>query len=269
VIRLIACDIDGTLLHGAQRDIDPAALREIGRLLDLGVRFCPASGRQYSSLRRLFAPVADRLTYLCENGAVLYGPGDPGPILGKVPMDRALALELAHAILDRPDCEVLISGANTSYLCPKAEDVVVHVRDFVGNNVALVPTPEGVEEDILKVSAYCLQGVGPVWPQLAPLGEGRCAAAVAGEKWVDFTCADKGVGLLRLCAALGIDPADTLAIGDNYNDLPMLEAAGRPYIMDNAAPDLRARFSRHCRRVEDILQTIPEREETNDDGCTV
>jgi hypothetical protein len=261
MIRLIACDIDGTLLFGAQREIAPAVFREIRRLLDRGVLFCPASGRQYSSMRRLFAPVADRLTYLCENGGVLYGPGDPGPVLDKVPLDRAFALELGHAILNTPDCEVLISGADTSYLCPKQGDMVPLIRDFVGNNVAVVSAPEDVGEDILKVSAYCRPGARTLWERLAPLGAGRCAAAVAGERWVDFTRADKGVGLTRLCAALGMDLAETAAIGDNYNDLPMLTLAGEPYIMDSAAPELLARFSRRCHRVEDTLREIAERRE--------
>ena len=47
-----------------------------------------------------------------------------------------------------------------------------------------------------------------------------------------------------------------MAFGDNFNDLPMLEAAGCPYIMDNAAPELRAKLPNHCRRVEDVLRTL-------------
>lgn len=56
MIRLIACDIDGTLLHGAQTQIAPEVFRQIRRLSAQGVIFCPASGRQYHSLRNLFAP---------------------------------------------------------------------------------------------------------------------------------------------------------------------------------------------------------------------
>ena len=56
VIRLIACDIDGTLLRGTQREISPAVFREVVRLGKQGVRFCPASGRQYHSLRAAVRP---------------------------------------------------------------------------------------------------------------------------------------------------------------------------------------------------------------------
>ena len=88
MIRLIASDIDGTLLHNGAAEIDPVIFEEIHRLKQRGILFCPASGRQYHSLRRLFAPAADELTYLCENGAVLFGPGNPGRLLGKTVMER-------------------------------------------------------------------------------------------------------------------------------------------------------------------------------------
>ena len=63
MIKLIACDIDGTLLKGGDKAIDNAVFQEIIRLQGLGILFCPASGRQYSSLRKLFSPVADSLYF--------------------------------------------------------------------------------------------------------------------------------------------------------------------------------------------------------------
>ena len=122
--RLIACDIDGTLLLNGAVEIPGEIFRQIDRLEGKGILFCPASGRQYSSLRKLFAPVADRVPYLCENGAVIYGPGSPGPVLGKTVMDRALAEELCREIIALSGVEVLISGANTSYVCPKRDDLL-------------------------------------------------------------------------------------------------------------------------------------------------
>ena len=191
VIRLIACDIDGTLLRGTQREISPAVFREVVRLGKQGVRFCPASGRQYHSLRGLFAPIASRLYYVCENGAVVFGPGDPGPILAKETMEREQALELCREILDMDGCEVLISGAGISYLCPKGGDIVDHVRYFVGNRTALVDRPEEITEDIVKVSAYCRRGAAEAEPVLVPRWRRIWRVAVAGEKWLDFTAADR------------------------------------------------------------------------------
>ncbi len=68
-IKLIACDLDGTLLHPGEREPRPEAFELIDELHRRGIVFMPASGRQYASLRYLFAPVADELAYVCENGA--------------------------------------------------------------------------------------------------------------------------------------------------------------------------------------------------------
>ncbi len=256
VIRLIASDIDGTLMPYGQTGISEDAFRQIERLADKGVMFCPASGRQYKSLRALFAPVADKLYYMCENGAVLFGPGDPATVLAKTAMERTEAVALCRAIVAHPDCEVLISGQNTSYLCPKQEDMVVLIRDFVGNDVVLVKDPGDVPEDIVKIAAFCRRGAaaevdGPLskWGKVFSM-------AVAGAPWLDFTLADKGLGLNKLCAAVGIKPEEVLAFGDNFNDVPLLKAAGTAYIMAGADPALLKMFPNHCQRVEEVLAAL-------------
>lgn len=254
-VRLIASDIDGTLLRDGAMEIPPEIFNQIRRLNRRGVLFCPASGRQYHSLRRLFAPVADRIPYLCENGAVVYGPGAPGPVWSKTIMDRRLAEALCRDILAHPKAEVLISGANTSYLCPKRPDFEAHIRWFTGNNIALIPSPEGVPEDIIKVSAYCPNSLEEVREALCPKWERHFSAAVAGEAWLDFTLADKGTGLGQLCRVLGIGPEQVVAFGDNFNDVPMLRMAGRPYIMDTAHPELLEKFP-VCSDAAEILAAL-------------
>ena len=94
-------------------------------------------------------------------------------------MAREQALALCRDILALPRCEVLISGANTSYLCPKQSDVVSLMRDFVGNNVALLSAPEETPEAIVKVSAYCRDGAAAVEPLLAPRWRTQFRVAVA------------------------------------------------------------------------------------------
>ena len=236
-VRLVASDIDGTLLRNGAMEISPELFEHIRRLEREGVLFCPASGRQYQSLRRLFAPVADRIPFLCENGAAVYGPGSPGPVWSKT----------------LPQAEVLISGVNTSYLCPKGPDFEAHIRWFTGNNVCLAASPEEVPEDIIKVSAYCPQALEEVQAALCPKWESRFRAAVAGEAWLDFTLADKGTGMEQLCRRLNISLDQVAAFGDNFNDVPMLSLVGRPYIMDTAHPQLKERFPT-CSSVEEALK---------------
>lgn len=254
-IRLIASDIDGTLLRNGAMEIPPEIFCHIRRLSQKGILFCPASGRQYHSLRRLFAPAADTIPFLCENGAVVYGPGSPGPVWSKTPMDRAPALALCRDILAQPGAELLISGANTSYLCPKDPGYPDYILWFTGNHIQILPAPEEVPEDIIKVSAYCPNTLSAVQAALCAKWEGQFRSAAAGMGWLDFTLADKGTGLAQLCRVLDLSPHQVMAFGDNFNDLPMLQLAGRPYIMDTAHPELLRRFPR-CARVEDILREL-------------
>ena len=256
MIRLIASDIDGTLLQNGATEIPPEIFDHIHRLEKRGVLFCPASGRQYTSLRRLFAPVADRVPFLCENGAVVYGPGSPGPILSKTVMDRRLAEELCADILALPEAEILISGADTCYLCPKSPDLEDQIRWFLGNRTAVLPAPADVPEDIIKVSAYCPRDLEGIRAALFPKWERHFRCAVAGAVWLDFTLADKGLGVRKLCEALGVGLGEVMAFGDNYNDVSMLEQAGHPYLMESAAPELRARFSTRCRTVAEVLEAL-------------
>lgn len=55
---------------------------------------------------------------------------------------------------------------------------------------------------------------------------------------------------------LGIDPADVMAFGDNYNDVAMLDLVGHPYIMSTAAAELRQRYANHTPRPEDTLRAF-------------
>lgn len=255
MIRLIASDIDGTLLPYGASAIPEDIFEEIHRLERGGILFCPASGRQYTSLRRLFAPVADKVPFLCENGAVVYGPGSPGPVLGKTVMDRTLAEQLCRQILALRGVEVLISGQDTSYLCPK-EPEIRSVMEGKGNNIVLVSRPEDVPEDIVKIAAYCPGRIDETWRVLSRRWGGRFHTAVAGAEWVDFTVADKGTGLTRLCTALGIGLDEVMAFGDNFNDVSMLSAVGQPWLMEGADPALKERFPAHCTNVADILRTL-------------
>ena len=55
---------------------------------------------------------------------------------------------------------------------------------------------------------------------------------------------------------MGVRPEEVISFGDNYNDIPILSMVGRPYIMENAAEELREMFPNHCRRVAEVLKTL-------------
>lgn len=256
MIKLIATDIDGTLLTDGRRQIRPEFFAEAERLMEKGVIFSTASGRQYHSLRGLFTPIADRIYYICENGAVIYAPGKDGKIISKTAIDRNVSLALCREIMSYPDCELLISGADMSYVCPKGNDIIDELINRVGNKLTVLSSPEDMPEDFIKISARCLSGSVMLNKIMAPEWSDKFSVAVAGELWLDFTIADKGSGVKSLCGHLGISLADTMAFGDNYNDTSMLDIVGHPYIMSGSDSPLLARYKNHCDCVDKVLAEI-------------
>lgn len=78
---------------------------------------------------------------------------------------------------------MLLSGANTSYICDSDEGYIAYLREGKGNRVTRIADPGEIDEAILKVSAYCPQGpTGPsgswarcgerpsTWPPPGPTG---------------------------------------------------------------------------------------------------
>lgn len=253
MIKMICSDLDGTLLQYGKKDLEGEIFDQIRELSRRGILFCPASGRQYTSLRKLFAPVADRCAYLCENGAVIYRGGK---VIAKTPMPRALAEEIAWDMWNGSDGkgEVMLSGENTSYLMERGLGMLDRIR-FIGNNYTCITDPAQIPEDIVKVSVYLSEGVGPYVERFVPRWK-QANAAVAGPFWIDTTLANKGTGVRSICQALGFDPQEVMAFGDNYNDVAMLDLVGKPYIMDGAAQELRQRYPNHTPRPEEVLRTM-------------
>lgn len=252
-IKMICSDLDGTLLQYGRKTLEPEVFTLIEQLADRGILFCPASGRQYTSQKKLFAPVADRCAFLCENGGVLY---KEDVCIGKTPMPRALAEEIARDLWERSDGqgEVMLSGQNCAYLMERGLGMLERIR-FIGNQYKIIRNPSDVPEEIVKVSVYLHEGVEKYADRFVPRWqEANCA--VAGPYWIDTTLANKGTGVQKLCEVLGVAPEEVLAFGDNYNDTAMLDLVGTPYIMDSAAAPLRERYPRHTPRPEDVMRAL-------------
>ena len=215
MIHLIASDIDGTLLQGGQTRLDPALFDVIERLEQHGIRFAAASGRQYTNLRRLFAPVADKIDYICENGSLVISDGS---VLYKQVIDRALGTKILRCMLEMEGCEPLLSGVMQCYVQPKNPAYADHMRYFVGNDVAVVEDLTAVPEPFLKIAAYFPDGAtGEYRLRIAQAAGGTMRPVVSGMAWVDLLpqdC-DKGTALAVLQRHLHINREETMAFGDN------------------------------------------------------
>ncbi len=255
MLKLIASDLDGTLLQNGAQSLTEKAARQIRCLQERGVIFTAASGRQYPNLMRLFGDLSEKMAFICENGAYVVYRGEE---IASNAMERSLGIEIMKDIYSIEGCEILLSGKNTSYLQPKSEEYLYRMKNIVKNNVTVVEDIMAVEEPFLKISVCRLAGIGEVAEHFHTAFGSRAKATVSGFAWLDFTAKDvnKGSALTAIQEKLHISPEETMVFGDNYNDLEMFQCAAESYVMESAVPEVRKYAGAQAATVEEVLDRL-------------
>ena len=238
MVKFIACDLDGTLLLNGAQSVDESAIQYIDRLVESGVIFAPASGRQITSLKRLFEPISNKLAYIAENGALVEYRGET---IGKTPMDRKLALEIIEDVIAQPNCEVLVSGEHTAYIKPKSEEYHYRMTKVVNYHTTLVDKFTDIDEDILKIAVCDMSGIKNSKDHFINKWSDRASVLVSGELYLDFmdSAVNKGSGIEQIQKYFGLKLEECMAFGDNYNDIAMLDKVYYSYVMEKAASDVK------------------------------
>ncbi len=239
MIKLIASDLDGTLLPPT-KIMPEDTFTLIERLYERGAVFAPASGRQLPNLKKLFAPVLDKIAIIAENGGLVWRNGeiifsDPTPAEDVL---RALKeirkIDGLYPVLSCADCAFYEDGF------PKFVEVLK--RSY--SSEMRVGNLESVLKDntVLKISVWdALPAAEHGGKVLPPLTAGL-RTIVSGYDWVDVSAAqaDKGRAFNALMENLGVRREQTVAFGDHMNDYEMLTASGKAYVTANAYPPLKA-----------------------------
>ena len=243
MIRFIASDLDGTLLDG-ERNLPEEVFPLISALTARGVLFAPASGRQYSNLLKLFAPVKDDVLFLCENGALVRYRGKT---LFLAPIkDRLLkgALEEIRAI---PHAHPLLCGTECAYIDEDAEPFrTLSLESYT--NCVRVPRLEGVigREDICKIAIYDDISAAENCIKVLPQKLKELRTIISGSAWCDVSApeANKGAAVRKVQQLFGFQREECIAFGDHMNDYEMLAECGRAYVPENAYPPLKKLIGR-------------------------
>ncbi|NYE36223.1 Cof subfamily protein (haloacid dehalogenase superfamily) [Nocardioides cavernae] len=245
--RLVALDIDGTLLawvDGQTEDYETitAPVHDaVHRALDAGAHIVLASGRSPHGMTRIADLLhipredADQLWVVASNGAVVfrYPPMD---VVHEETFDAAPAV--AAVLEHHPNALVAVEergvgGYRVNRVFPEGElsgeQVITEVSDIVGEPVSrvIIRDPEATADDFIELAARLgLHGTDYVvgwtaWMDLSPVG------------------VSKASGLAHVCARLGLEAADVLAIGDGRNDIEMLRWAGRGVAMGQAVDEVK------------------------------
>ena len=262
MIKLIACDMDGTLLD-SQKRLPQGFSDVLRRLGQRGVAFAVASGRQYAALRRDMADFADDMFFICENGALVM-ERDKQVFIDPMPVDTladavtaAQGLEGVYPVLCRAGIALVQRGGSDSFYA--ATKPYYPSLQVVDNLLDFCDSP-----DVCKV-AYYDEGDAQTHelPALRERLGGRLSVILSGQNWVDAmkTGTNKGVAMLGLQRELGILPEECMAFGDYLNDCELLGSVGESYAMANAHPTLKA-MARHIAPSNDedgVLRVIRER----------
>lgn len=253
-VKLIACDLDGTLLLDGAQELRPDTCNYIKSITEMGIKFFAASGRQYFNLQNLFMPVKDIIGYICENGCISFLHNQR---LNKDIMNYKAGQEIIQSIVNYKSCEVMVSGEKCCYVMPKDISFYYHLRDTVKYNVQIVPDIMNVNEPYLKIAVYEKNGMTEFnhWHEKF---RDICDVVISGNEWIDMMPhnINKASALRHVLQILNIPPSECMAIGDNDNDREMLQLSGYPAAVKSAKPQIRAIAKIETDTVENLLARI-------------
>lgn len=249
-VRIIAVDMDGTLLNDA-KELPDGLWDTIRALRVRGIEFVPASGRQYWTLRDLFAPVADGMTIIGENGSIVMKDGVELFMDG---IDCDTAVAIAKRIRDMHaqgvDTGMVACCAKSGYVERADTAFNTTVREFyhrtqivpdLAEHVAKMRTGE-VDDTLLKVAQWADGGIAELSLQTMGPHIDTHQRVVSGANWVDLQerTVNKGMAIAALQERLGVTPMETMAFGDFNNDVEMMQRAHFSFAMSNAVPEVHA-----------------------------
>jgi len=260
-VRLVAIDIDGTLLPTFSQTISPRNAKALKAAQDAGIVVVIATGRRTAYTAPLLEGLGLRadMPLITSNGAVTR-------TLGGAPMDRShLEARVARGL-----CGLL-----------RKYGAMVFTFDKVGRGELVLEDPEQAHQrislwveanrdgiEVVKpLESALMDGVDPIQGMVAGgISQMKKAEKALKESVWSASCecmrteypgrdlsildllprgVSKGWAMERLAKRLEIDRKETMAIGDNWNDVDMLEWAGQGVLMGNAALELRAMAKTH------------------------
>jgi len=254
MVRLIVSDVDGTLAPEGARALDPHLFHFIKELQKRGIRFAAASGRQYESILNVFWPVWKDIFFIADNGAYIV---EAGNVLASNTFPGDTWKSIIRHIRKVPQSHFMVSSMDGSFTESKQSAFLHLLSDNYAVHLKYAEDVTRLDLQVSKIGLYLDDPETFVPSKIAEEGAGIFGDAAhvvaSGSCWVDFVApgTDKGLALHRLQQMLRISPEETIAFGDNHNDIGMFRSAGESYAVPAAPPKVRE-AAKH------VLQAGPE-----------
>jgi Cof subfamily protein (haloacid dehalogenase superfamily) len=251
-IRLIALDIDGTLLNSSA-EIPEANLRAIEAAAARGIEVALVTGRRFDFALPIAGQIPSPLTMIVNNGALVRSKEGVTHLRHLLPRETALGV-LAHmnsyrrraaAVFDRPR-ENQVIYEQIEWHDARRRPYLLRNREFIAE---VSPLEDALTEDPIQLMFTGSPGIMRTAEALlrAAPWHAEFSLAVTYYDNFDFAMLDvihprcsKGATLAEWTARRGFAREEVMAIGDNFNDVEMLQFAGLPVVMGNSVPELKA-----------------------------
>jgi len=250
-VRLIALDIDGTLLDSRWKlsDANREAIQKAARR---GIEVALVTGRRYAFALPVAQNLGCPITMIVNNGGLIRSHD------GQTRLKRLLAVDAARVVLEigspwRSGAAVIFDRPRENQLILERLDRDDSIRyayysrnlDFIG---VVSPIESCLTEEPLQVMFSGSMAAMDELKELLLASPLAAGLTLASTKYAskDFAMLDvlppgctKGSALAEWAALQGFERYEILAVGDNDNDLEMLEFAGIPVVMQNSVPELK------------------------------
>jgi Cof subfamily protein (haloacid dehalogenase superfamily) len=251
-VRLIAIDIDGTLLDSQWR-LPEANRRAIAQAIESGIEVVLVTGRRFDLARPIAEQLPGPLMLIVNNGALIKSRDGATHLRHLLPrdvarrvLDATLAFRAGAAVVfDRPRTNQVIFE-QMDWEDPGRKSYFERNREFIAQ---VAPLEACLAEDPIQVMySGPVERMREVETVLRALPwANKFALAMTEYEDRNFALVDvihpacsKGAALAEWATLRGFAREEVMAIGDNLNDREMLEFAGVPIIMGNSVPGLKA-----------------------------
>ncbi|MDD3155849.1 MAG: HAD family hydrolase, partial [Victivallaceae bacterium] len=230
-------DLDGTLLNSA-KELPADFFHAVDVLRKHEIRFVIASGRQYYNLLTLFGDIQDTLTFICENGAIVFD-GRENIYCDEIPGEALMAPLMAIRLI--PTAHPIFCGVKSAYTQSTDPEFLRNARMYYERCEVVPDIMAAAKQDrICKIAVFDPDAEANCWPVLKHF-LGEYAVTLAGRNWLDFMgpSINKGVAIRFIQKRFGISARESMAFGDYLNDVELMRDCHYSYAMANAHSRLR------------------------------
>lgn len=253
-IRMLLCDVDGTLLPKGHSAISNDVFHTIRKATDKRIIFVIASGRCYKDLHSLFAPVADVVSFICCDGALAV---QNNQVIYHAEIQKKVITELTRTVSLHKDEWLVLYGKDQTFC--------IGCNHFV-HDYKPIRSVDEITCAIYKIAFYNLSPFNKHAANSYASRSGKLSAIYSDSLWTEFVAngINKGIATTALQTRWNISPFETAAFGDNTNDIEMLRRARLSFASPEAVLDIIKMCKFSTRNVTDEILKILEKGESHE-----